>query len=88
MEKIIFEPAPGQGKTVECYVLEEATLKGVEYILVTEADEGKDGEALILKDVGGGGGADATYEVVTDENELDAIVAVFNSLLEEDEIEQ
>ena len=47
MEKISF-CSPEEG-TVDLYVLEQTTIGGVNYILVTDTEEG-DGEAFILKE--------------------------------------
>ncbi len=83
MEKIIFE-SEGEAP-VEFYVLEQTKLGGISYILVTEEEEG-DGEALILKDVSGEEDAEALYEIVEDETELDAVAAVFENILEDIEL--
>ena len=83
MEKIIFEP---ENETpVEFYVLEQTKLGGIQYILVTEEEEG-DGEALILKDVSAVEDTEAVYEIVEDDTELDAVAAVFANILEDIEL--
>ena len=46
-EKITFSP-DGE-ETVDFYVLEQTKIAGVNYILVTDIEDG-DGEALILKE--------------------------------------
>ena len=56
MEKITFTPDGADGETVDFYVLEQTRIGGVNYILVTEEEEG-DGEALILKDLSADGEA-------------------------------
>ena len=48
MEKIVFNP--DNDNPVEFFVLEQTTVSGVNYILVTDKEDG-DSEALILKDV-------------------------------------
>lgn len=84
MEKITFNP---EGEApVDFYVLEQTTLAGVNYILVTDVEEG-DGEALILKDLSGNEETDSLYEIVSDETELDAVAAVFENILEDVEFE-
>lgn len=80
MEKIIFEPE--NEASVEFYVLEQTKLGGIQYILVTEEEEG-DGEALILKDVSAAEDTEAVYEIVEDDTELDAVAAVFANILED-----
>lgn len=80
MDKITFNPegdAP-----VDFYVLEQTTIAGVNYILVTDFEEG-DGEALILKDLSGNEETDSLYEIVSDETELKAVAAVFENILDD-----
>lgn len=80
MEKITFNP---EGEApVDFYVLEQTTIAGVNYILVTDFEEG-DGEALILKDLSQNEEADSFYEIVSDEAELKAVADVFENLLED-----
>jgi len=80
MEKITF--VPDQSEPVEFYVLEQTRLGGVNYLLVTEEEEG-DSEALILKDVSADTDADAIYEIVSDDKELSAVAVVFEDMLED-----
>lgn len=80
MDKITFNPegdAP-----VDFYVLEQTTIAGVNYILVTDFEEG-DGEALILKDLSENEETDSLYEIVSDETELKAVAAVFENILDD-----
>lgn len=83
MEKITFEPE--EGTPVEFYVLEQTKLGGIQYILVTEQEEG-DGDALILKDISAPEENEAVYEIVEDETELDAVAAIFENILEDIEL--
>lgn len=83
MEKIVFT-AEGQ-EAVEFYVLEQTRLGGIDYILVTDSREG-DGEALILRDVAGMEEEEAVYEIVSDDEELNAVAAVFENMLDEIEL--
>lgn len=83
MEKIIFEPE--NEAPVEFFVLEQTKIGGIQYILVTEQEEG-DGEALILKDISAPEETDAVYEIVEDETELNAVAAVFENILEDIEL--
>ncbi len=48
--------------------------------------EDEDGEALILKDMSQQGEEEALYEIVTDDEELDAVSAVFENMLEDIEL--
>ena len=79
MEKIIF--SPNGEEQVEFYVLEQTRIGGFNYILVSDVEDG-DGEALILKEVSEENDAEAVYEIVTDDSELEAVASVFESLLE------
>lgn len=83
MEKIIFQPETGE--KAEFYVLEQTRIGGIDYILVTDTEEG-DGEALILRDASKPGEAEALYEIVTDDEELSAVAAVFENMLEDIEL--
>ena len=80
MEKILFQ-AMGE-ETVEFYVLEQTTVAGVNYILVTDEEDG-DGDALILKDISGKEDEEAVYDIVSDDKELNAIAAIFENLLDD-----
>ena len=46
-EKITFETEDGD---IELYVLEQTTLFGVNYILVTDDEESEDGSFFVLKE--------------------------------------
>ncbi|MCI9462759.1 MAG: DUF1292 domain-containing protein [Lachnospiraceae bacterium] len=80
MEKIVFQP---EGEDpVEFYVLEQTRIGGIDYILVTDTEE-DDAEALILRDRSQSGEAEALYEIVTEDEELNAVAAVFENMLED-----
>ncbi|WP_027431387.1 DUF1292 domain-containing protein [Lachnospira multipara] len=82
MEKISFVSEGGD--KIELYVLEETRISGINYILVTESDdENEDAEVYILKDTSKSTEADAIYEFVEDDSELDAVAKVFSELLED-----
>ncbi len=86
MEKINFALA-GEGETAEFYVLEQTRIAGNSYLLVTETED-EDGNAWILKDLSADGEADALYEIVEDDGELEAVSRVFEEMLEDVEIER
>ena len=86
MEKITFVPED-QGEAVEFYVLEETRIGGVDYILVTDSEEG-DAECLILKDLSEEGDAEGIYAIVEDERELDSVFGFFEQMLEDVDIER
>ena len=80
MEKIIFT-SEGE-EAVQFYILEQTRLGGIVYILVTDSEDG-DGEALILRDTSADVDAEAVYEIVTDDEELNAVAAVFENMLDD-----
>lgn len=85
MEKILFQAIDEE--PVEFYVLEQTTVAGVNYILVTDTEDG-DGEALILKDVSGTEDEEAVYDIVSEDKELNAIAEIFENLLDDVEFDK
>lgn len=85
MEKIRFT-FEDTNETVEFYVLEQTTINGAAYILVTDSEE-DDAECLILKDTSAREDSDSVYEIVEDDTELMAVSKVFEELLEDVDIE-
>ena len=81
MEKITF--VPDDGEAVDFYVLEQTTIGGVNYILVTDAEEDEEGEAYILKDMSDSDAEERVYSMVEDDTEFDAVSAVFENILED-----
>ncbi len=84
MDKIYFRPDEESGE-IGFYVLEETRIGGVSYLLVTESEE-EDAEAYLLKDTSADGEEEACYEFVEDEQELNAVGAVFAELLEDTDV--
>ena len=80
LEKITFHPEGEE--PVEFYVLEQTRIGGHNYILVTDVEEG-DGDALILKDMSQDGEEESIYDVVSDDEELEAVSGVFADMLED-----
>ncbi len=74
------------GEEIEFYVLEQTTVGGVNYILVTDSEEG-DSEALILKDTSANEDEEALYDIVSDEAELESLAKIFENLLEDVDFE-
>ena len=66
--------------THEVYEKDES--EGFNYILVTDVEDG-DGEALILKDLSEETDAEAIYEIVAEDSELEAVATVFENLLDD-----
>ena len=85
LEKITFRP--DDGDPVDFYVLEQTRIAGISYILVTDVEEG-DGEALILKDLSQDGEEESVFVIVSDDEELDTIASVFESMLEDVDLDR
>ncbi len=84
MEKITFSP---DGKEpVDFYVLEQTTISGKTYFLVTDAEEG-DGDAYIIRDDSAAEDEEGLYCFVEEDQELSAIGAIFQKLLDEDGVD-
>ena len=85
MEKLTFQGKDGE--QAEFYVLEQTRVNGVNYLLVADSEE-DDGECLILKDMASEEEQESLYEIVEDEQELSAVLTVFEQLLDDVEIER
>ena len=84
MEKIRFQLTDG---TVEEFYIEEQTrIGGVSYLLVSDSME-DEASAYILKDVSKDTDPDACYEMVEDDDELQAVYKVFEQMLEDVDFE-
>ena len=77
--------APDTEEEITVYVLEETTLNQQKYLLVTEDSEG-DTEAYILKEIATDD-TDATYEMLEDDVEFEAVVKIFQELVEDTDFE-
>lgn len=80
MEKIIFTD-PKTKEETEFFCLEQTTINNQNYLLVTEEEDG-DSDAYILKEAFSEG-EDATYAMVEEDEEIEAIGRVFASLMED-----
>ena len=85
LEKITFHP--DNEEAVDFYVLEQTRIGGFNYILVTDAEEG-DGDAYILKDLSQDGEEEGVYTFVEDDAELEAVAGVFESMLDDVDLER
>ncbi len=81
-EQIVFQTDEGE---VLFYVLEETRVAGVNYLLVAESGD-DEAECYILKDTSAAEDAEAVYEMVEDDETLEALSKVFAELLENTEI--
>ena len=68
------------GELIDFYVLEETKLNGENFLLVTDSKEG-DGECYLLKDISKPEDAEAVYEFVEEDGELDYLSRIFNELM-------
>lgn len=85
MEKVKFMD-PDTDECVEFYVVEQTTIRNVNYLMVT-VDEDGDSDAYILRELPNEDDSDVTYEMVDDDKELEAIAKVFAELMEDVDIE-
>ena len=86
MEKIKFMSDEFQ-EEVDFFVLEQTKVNGVNYILVTDDEESEDGSFFVLKEEPDSEGDVVSYAEVEDENELKAVIKVFDELLEDFDLE-
>lgn len=70
------------GEKETFFVLEETTLNGENYLLVTDSED-EDGECYLLKDTSGPNDPEACYEFVEEDGELDYIGKIFSQLMSE-----
>jgi hypothetical protein len=83
MDKVFF--ASEDGKNIELFILEETTISESHYILAAE-DESEDSTAYILKEVSRNG-EDIVFSMVEDDNEFDAVLSVFEELMDDTDFE-
>lgn len=83
MDKLTFTPEDGD--PVDFYVLEQTRIGGLDYLLVTDSEEG-DGDALILRDISRMEEKEAVYEIVDDDETLNAVAAVFEKIMDDVDI--
>lgn len=85
-EKITLQTEDGE--LVDFFVLEETRINGMNYLLVTdEEDEDADGACYILKDTSKAEEAEAVYQFVEDDDELNDLFQIFTQLLEDADVE-
>ncbi|MFP3153002.1 DUF1292 domain-containing protein [Lachnospiraceae bacterium ZAX-1] len=85
MDKVKFN-VKNANEMVEFYILEQARMNGIDYILVTVEEKG-DSDAFILKNVAEGTSDDpqgeAIYEMVEAQEELEYMSKIFSEMLED-----
>ncbi len=78
------------GEQIEMYVLEETTLQGIHYILVTEdlSDDSEEAVVMIMREEKQSDEDEfALYDMVENEDELQAVAKVFAELMEDVDFE-
>ena len=71
------------GDEAEFRVIEQTKLNGNTYLLVENASDEEAEEALILKEINVDENDEITYEILEDDDELNAIAGVFEGMLED-----
>lgn len=71
---------------IEMEILEQTTVQGVPYILVTDAEEGEDGTCYIMKDISKPEDQEADYVFVEDDTELEAVFNIFETLMDGEDV--
>lgn len=84
MEKIRFQSE--DGTITEFYIEEQTRIGGTAYLLVSDSLE-DEASAYILKDMSEDTSLEACYEMVEDEDELQAVFKVFEQMLEDVDLE-
>lgn len=74
------------GEEISLYVLEETRINGESYLLVCDSNE-EDGECYLLKDKSKPEDAEAEYEFVEEDGELDYLSRIFSELLGDTDVE-
>ena len=76
------------GERVDFYVLEETRINGTNYLIVTDSEEDhEEGECYILKDQSKAEDADALYEFVEDDEEMDYLYKIFAELMDDMDVD-
>lgn len=83
--KIVFTTEDNE--EVEFTIIEQTRVNGINYLLVTDAsDEEEEADAYILKDISDESEEEAIYDMVEDDNELQAVGKIFEELLDDIDI--
>lgn len=71
---------------VEFFVVEETKINNINYLLVTESETDEEADAYILKDTSKSEDAEAVYEIVEDDEELEYVSKIFAEILDDIDI--
>ena len=72
------------GENIEFNIIDETKLNGISYILVTDSPQDESGDCYIMKDISSEDEEEANYIFVEDENELNAVLEIFEKMMDED----
>ncbi|MFG6327423.1 MAG: DUF1292 domain-containing protein [Lachnospiraceae bacterium] len=84
-EKLVF--IGENGEEAEFFVLEQTRVNGINYLLVSDLADDEESEALIVKDISKDTDAEAIYEIVENDDELESVSKIFNELLDDIDVE-
>lgn len=76
------------GEELEFFVIEETRINNMNYLLVTDSEEDEEADAYILKDLSKESDAEAVYEFVDDDDEIEFVGNIFAELLEDIDLEK
>lgn len=68
-------------------MLEQTRVNGINYLLVSDLADDEESEALIVKDISKDTDAEAIYEIVENDDELESVSKIFNELLDDIDVE-
>ena len=92
MERIMVEKIKfvihDTNEEVEFFVVEQTRVNNTDYLLVTEDESDEESVAYILKDTSSPEETEAVYEIVEDDNELEAVSKIFAEFLDDVNIVQ
>lgn len=84
MEKIRFQSE--DGTIAEFYIEEQTRIGGTAYLLVSDSLD-DEASACIFKDVSAEDSQEACYQMVEDDEELEAVFKVFEQMLDDVDLE-
>lgn len=86
MESKVIAISAENGEEVEFYPIEQTKINGKTYLIVADSED-DEAECLILRDDSEQEDQESLYEIVEDEVELQAVMKVFEELLDDVDIE-
>ena len=83
-EKIVFATEDGDE---EFFIIEQTMLGGVNYILVTDDIDGEDAGFMVLKEIDDDEDGYVSYDIIEDDGELKSLIAIFNEIVDDFDLE-